>query len=123
LSTYGLAQQTKGMFGLGWAQKIKRALHTNAGVRPPANKVTAHMKIAPGPDPEIVIIPLEQHVGAPCEPIVETNDRVLVGQKIGDSREYISAPVHSSVSGEVTGIIRYPHPGVTFSPYRSSQTG
>lgn len=100
----------KGRLSLGWTQSIKRAFVTNGGVRPPTNKLAAQMEIAPGPDPEIVIIPLEQHVGAPCVPMVETNDRVLVGQKIGDSREYISAPIHSSVSGEVTGIIKYPHP-------------
>jgi H+/Na+-translocating ferredoxin:NAD+ oxidoreductase subunit C len=95
---------------MGLVRSVKRAILTERGVRPPGIKPAAQVKIAPGPDPEIVIIPLEQHVGAPCEPMVEINDRVLVGQKIGDSREYISAPVHSSVSGEVTGIIKYPHP-------------
>jgi len=66
--------------------------------------------VFPGPNPEQVIIPLVQHTGAPCEPLVEVGDRVLVGQKIGDSDAYVSAPVHSSVSGEVAGIISHPHP-------------
>jgi len=68
------------------------------------------MKIFPGPAEESVVIPLEQSVGATCEPIVEVGERVLRGQKIGDSSEYVSAPIHSSVSGEVEAILKYPHP-------------
>lgn len=93
-----------------WAQNIKRALLTKGGVHPKPNKNSASSRVVPGPDPEVVIIPLLQHVGAPCEPLVELNDRVLVGQKIGDSEEYVCAPVHASVSGEVTGIKEHPHP-------------
>ncbi|MBU1669784.1 MAG: electron transport complex subunit RsxC [Actinobacteria bacterium] len=96
---------------MGWAQRMKRALFTRGGVHPEPRKVSSIMKIFPGPNPEQVIIPLSQHIGAPCEPVVEIGDEVLVGQKIGDSAEYVSAPVHSSVSGEVTGIKKYPHPG------------
>jgi electron transport complex protein RnfC len=95
---------------MGWLQDKKRALLVKGGVHPPTNKLAAQMKIFPGPNPEIVVIPLEQHVGAPCEPVVDLHDHVLVGQKIGDSEAYISAPIHSSVSGEVTGIRKYPHP-------------
>ena len=55
-------------------------------------------------EPSIVKIPLHQHVGAPCKALVKKGDKVKVGQKIGDSEASLSAPVHSSISGEVTGI-------------------
>jgi len=47
------------------------------------------------------------HIGTPCNPIVNVNDEVFVGTKIGDTDELISAPIHSSVSGKVTDIIEY----------------
>jgi electron transport complex protein RnfC len=54
--------------------------------------------------PDIVTIPLLQHTGAPCEPLVAKGDEVKLGQKIGEPKGYISAPVHSSVSGVVKSI-------------------
>lgn len=54
-------------------------------------------------EPTKVYIPLQQHIGAPCEPIVEVGDKVKVGQKIGASEGFVSAFVHSSISGEVKG--------------------
>ncbi|MDP3013145.1 MAG: hypothetical protein Q8M92_02800, partial [Candidatus Subteraquimicrobiales bacterium] len=54
--------------------------------------------------PEKVVIHLHQHTGAPCSPLVQAGDKVLVGQKIGDIDAFCSAPVHSSVSGEVVVI-------------------
>ncbi len=54
--------------------------------------------------PEEVVIHLWQHTGAPCNPLVQVGERVLVGQKIGDTDAFCSAPVHSSVSGEVIAI-------------------
>lgn len=56
------------------------------------------------PPPAEVIIPMSQHIGTPCEPTVRKGDRVLVGQVIGDSEAYVSAPVHASVSGTVKDI-------------------
>lgn len=55
-------------------------------------------------EPEVVTIPLHQHTGAPCEPLVKPGDEVKVGQKIGQSDAFVSAPVHSSVSGTVKSI-------------------
>ncbi len=55
-------------------------------------------------DPPEVIIPLSQHLGAPNKPLVKEGDKVKVGQKIGDSDEYISAPVHASISGTVKAV-------------------
>ena len=56
------------------------------------------------PAPARVVIPLSQHIGAPCKPIVQRGDLVLAGQKIGEAGGFVSAPVHSSVSGKVVGI-------------------
>ncbi|WP_340820465.1 Rnf electron transport complex subunit RnfC [Methanolobus sp. WCC4] len=60
--------------------------------------------------PEKIIIPLRQHRGAVCEPLVKKGDRVLVGQKIGECEDYNSSSVHSSVCGEVIGIEESAHP-------------
>ena len=60
--------------------------------------------------PEQVIIPMQQHMGVPCEPLVKKGDAVLVGQKIGESREYFSVPIHASCSGTVAEIAVYHSP-------------
>ncbi len=57
-----------------------------------------------------VTIMLQQHIGAPCKPLVKPGDEVLVGQKIGDSDSFVSAPVHSTVSGKVKKIMDVLHP-------------
>ncbi|MBN2057843.1 MAG: electron transport complex subunit RsxC [Candidatus Saganbacteria bacterium] len=62
------------------------------------------------PAPKKVIIPLHQHTGATCEPLVKVGDQVVQGQKIADSSKFISAPVHASISGKVTKIDKMPHP-------------
>ena len=58
--------------------------------------------------PKQVVIPLLQHIGAPCAPLVQVGDRVLRGQKIGDG-EGLCVPVHASVSGKVVAIEPRPH--------------
>ncbi|AKB85928.1 Rnf electron transport complex subunit RnfC [Methanococcoides methylutens] len=60
--------------------------------------------------PEKVIIPLKQHDGTACDPLVKKGDMVCEGQKIGECGVYNSASVHSSVSGEVISIEEAPHP-------------
>lgn len=55
-------------------------------------------------EPELVTIPLQQHIGAPCEPLVKVGETVKVGQKIGQAEAFVSTPVHSSVSGTVKKI-------------------
>src|SRR5690554_1775416 len=54
--------------------------------------------------PPVVTIPMQQHIGAPCEPIVAVGDHVKIGQKIGESKKYVCAPIHASVSGRVTAV-------------------
>jgi electron transport complex protein RnfC len=56
------------------------------------------------PVPNVVKISMSQNIGAPCKPLVKKGDSVLVGQKIGDTDAFLHVPVHSSVSGVVTGI-------------------
>lgn len=77
-------------------------LSFRGGVHPPHFKEpTARLKIEKANEPKIVTIPLRQHIGAPCEPVVKPGDKVEVGQKIGETTAFVSAPVHSSVSGVV----------------------
>ena len=61
--------------------------------------------------PRQVVIPMQQHIGTPCTPLVKVGDHVLLGQKIGDG-EGLCVPVHSSVSGTVVAIEPRPHPTV-----------
>ena len=58
--------------------------------------------------PKQVVIPMQQHIGAPCQPRVAVGDRVLRYQKIGDG-EGLCVPVHASVSGTVVAIEPRPH--------------
>ena len=58
--------------------------------------------------PRQLVIPMQQHIGAPCTPLVAVGDYVLRGQKIGDG-EGLCVPVHSSVSGTVVAIEPRPH--------------
>jgi electron transport complex protein RnfC len=81
------------------------------GVHPPHYKeATEHREIEKARLPQRVIIPLQQHIGAPCELIVKVGDKVKVGQKIGEGKAFVSAPVHASISGEVVSIETLPHP-------------
>lgn len=84
------------------------------GVHPPHSKaLTQNVPIEEAPAPELVVIPLSQHIGAPCDPLVAVGETVKVGQKIGDSKAFVSVPVHSSVSGTVKKIEQRPVPGGT----------
>src|SRR3989339_79253 len=80
------------------------------GIHPPYNKKTVNLSIEEAVYPHNVIIPLHQHTGATCEPLVKVGDEVVEGQKIGDSAKFISAAVHASISGKVTKIEKMLHP-------------
>ena len=60
------------------------------------------------PEPDILVIPMSQHIGAPCRPLVKKGDLVTVGQKIGDNQG-LCVPVHASVSGKVKAVEMRPH--------------
>ncbi len=74
------------------------------GVHPSECKLSSGSAIKPMPLPEVVTIPLAQHIGAPAKPIVAKGDKVKVGQLIGESGGFVSSNIHSSVSGTVTAV-------------------
>lgn len=85
------------------------------GVHPKENKHYAKDKpIVDFPEPDILVIPMSQHIGAPCLPLVKKGDIVTLGQKIGDNQG-LCAPVHSPVSGKVKAVEMRPHTNGTTS--------
>ena len=81
------------------------------GIHPSYFKeLTASKKVERARHPVTVVIPLQQHAGAPCEPLVKKGDIVQEGQKIGDVASFVSAPVHASISGKVKEIDLHHHP-------------
>lgn len=81
------------------------------GVHPAEHKeLSEHADLVRFPEPDVVVIPLSMHAGKPAQPLVQAGDRVRVGQKIGEQAGFISAPVHSSVSGTVLAVEPRRHP-------------
>ncbi len=83
---------------------IKAVKKVRGGVKVAHHKNTADFEVVRMPEPKQVILPMQQHIGAPCKPTVKVGDTVAVGQVIGDSESPVSAPIHASVSGTVTAI-------------------
>ncbi|MGM9548426.1 MAG: electron transport complex subunit RsxC [Faecousia sp.] len=91
--------------------RAKRYEGFYGGVHPTENKeYTEHLALQKFPEPDTVIIPLSMHIGAPANPVVQPGDAVKVGQLIGEQAGFISAPVHSSVSGTVIAVEPHTHP-------------
>ncbi len=81
----------------------------SGGVEPPHKKeMSLHSIEVRSITPRQVVIPLLQHIGVPCQPLVQVGETVLLGQKIGDG-EGLCVPVHASVSGRVRAIEPRPH--------------
>lgn len=74
------------------------------GIHLDHKKNTAEIETIIMPTPKTVYIPLSQHIGAPATPVVKKGDNVFVGTLIGEAGGFVSAPVHSSVSGTVTDV-------------------
>ncbi|MCU0461977.1 MAG: electron transport complex subunit RsxC [Bacteroidales bacterium] len=74
------------------------------GVHPPENKLTSNCPIQVLPIPQSVAIPVSQHIGSPANIIVNKGDSVKTGQVIAESKGFVSACIHSSVSGKVNKI-------------------
>ncbi len=74
------------------------------GIHVPHRKNTADMTPIRMPAPKSVTIPMSMHIGAPAKPIVKVDDKVKVGTLIAEAGGFVSAPIHSSVSGKVTAI-------------------
>ena len=81
------------------------------GVHPCERKeYSEHVALRRFPEPKTVVIPMGMHFGPPANPIVSVGDHVKVGQKIGELSHFISANVHSSVSGTVVAVEPRLHP-------------
>lgn len=81
------------------------------GVHPDDNKRhTADKPIKKVPMPKILTVPMRQHIGAPCEPMVAVGDKVFKGQLIADSKAFVSAFIHAPTSGTIVEIAEKPHP-------------
>ncbi len=79
---------------------------THGGAPVPHHKNTWQAETKVMPPPQRVVLPMQQHIGAPCSPTVKKGDHVYVGQVVGDSGGYVSAPVHASVSGTVAEVAK-----------------
>ena len=77
-------------------------IHPKEGVNGKA--VNGLNPIRPLEAPPRVVIPLQQHIGAPAKAVVKAGDHVCIGQKIGEASSFVSAPVHASVSGTVHAV-------------------
>ena len=74
------------------------------GIHPEENKLTHEVPTQIAPLPKQAIFPLSQHIGAPAKPVVAKGDKVKVGTVLAEAGGFVSAPIHSSVSGTVAKI-------------------
>lgn len=82
-----------------------KALTFRGGVHPRYNKDrTAGIETVALAPPQEIVIPLSQHIGAPAKAAVEAGAEVLVGQVVGEANGFVSAVIHSSVSGKVKAV-------------------
>lgn len=90
-----------------------KLFHIRGGVHPQGRKsLSAHVPIKDLPLPELLHIPLQQHIGQAAEATVKKGDLVKKGQLIAVAQGRISSPVHAPTSGKIIGLGRYvaPHP-------------
>lgn len=80
------------------------------GIHPPDKKtLAANSSIVEAKLPKIIVIPLSQHIGAPCNSIVSIGQEVKKGEVVGEPAGFVSSPVHTSVSGKVVAIGEFPN--------------
>jgi electron transport complex protein RnfC len=95
----------------------KGRLSFPGGIHPLEKKsLTSESPIQAGPAAKQVAVMLGQHIGAVCRPLVKKADMVQAGQKIGDCEAFVSAPVHSPITGKVVEIALRPHAVMRRSP-------
>jgi electron transport complex protein RnfC len=80
------------------------------GVHPSEEKISGDTPIEELGIPERVVVPLSQHIGAPCEATVSPGDRVQKGDCVGQATGFVSVNIHASISGVVKSIGSFPHP-------------
>jgi len=82
-----------------------------SGIHPSYKKTsTENCSVCVAKTPQKVVIPLQQHIGAPTKPLVNKGDDVKIGQVIGESAAFVSASVHASISGKVKSVAPHWHP-------------
>ncbi|MEW6648384.1 MAG: electron transport complex subunit RsxC [Pseudomonadota bacterium] len=97
----------------------RKLWHFHGGLHLPDHKaLSCEQAIAPATLPKRLVLPLQQHIGAPAKPIVEVGDRVLKGQIIGQPDGFVSAALHAPTSGTVVAIeeLPVPHPSGLNAP-------
>ena len=77
---------------------------TRGGAKAPHRKNTLNSESVTMPCPKQVILPMVQHIGAPCKPVVKAGALVAVGDVVAESGGFVSAPIHATVSGKVSKI-------------------
>ncbi len=94
--------------------KIRGGVHPEPNKHLSAGHAITHMPLA-----DRLFIPLQQHIGAPAEPIVKRGEKVLKGQLLANSQGMISAPVHAPTSGTVLAVSKHPAPHPSGLPVRT----
>jgi electron transport complex protein RnfC len=80
---------------------------SRGGGHPPEHKLSSGKAIEELPPPEVVVIPISQHLGAPAKVLVNRGDEVKIGQVIAQAEGFVSTNIHASVSGKVLKVDRF----------------
>lgn len=89
---------------------MKRLYLFQGGVHPSGQKISQNAPIEELGAPDRVVVPLSQHIGAPCEATVAPGDRVKKGDRVGQATGFVSVNIHAPISGVVKSIGTFPHP-------------
>ncbi len=84
---------------------FKKLIRSSNGVEAPHNKATEHVRTNIMPEPDLLYLPLRQHIGAPAKPVVKKGDEVMVGTLVAEAGGFVSSPIYSGVSGTVKDIV------------------
>ncbi|MFB0505293.1 MAG: electron transport complex subunit RsxC [Thermodesulfobacteriota bacterium] len=89
---------------------MKRLYLFQGGIHPSEQKFSQNSPIEELKAPDRVVVPLSQHIGAPCQATVAPGDRVRKGDRVGQATGFVSVNVHASISGMIRGVGLFPHP-------------
>ena len=95
----------------GGAASFRHGIHAEDRKEATASRPTERLPFVPE-----YVLPLSQHTGAPCRPLVSPGEQVQRGQMIAEPDGYISMALHAPVTGKVTAIEARPHPRGILSP-------
>ena len=88
---------------------IHKLFKIRGGIHPDDRKsLNSELPIEELPMPDLLHIPLQQHIGAPAEPLVRRGEIVAKGQLLARCQGAVSAPVHAPTSGRIMGVGGYP---------------